>query len=67
MDRIVEDDMGQAEMRLANSLKTLLRLDKEHQLSNDDVIKGIETVERRIGKKKLVSIVRFKDVSTLPV
>ncbi len=62
MNRILgKDTLKGAEERLAAACKSLLMKDEE--LSTEDVVHALSIVETKTGKKRLTSLLKFKDVS----
>ena len=64
---IILSDQGSkfkyAEVRLICAFKALLEKPETTKLANEDVVAAVEVIEKRTSKKRVTSLLKFKDVS----
>ena len=66
MERILSDQGSKfkdAEARLICAFKALLKKPEATKLANEDVVAAVEVIEKRTSKKRVTSLLKFKNVS----
>ena len=66
MERILSDqgsNFKDAEERLICASKAEIKKPEATKLANEDVVAAVEVIEKRTSKKRVTSLLKFKNVS----